>query len=39
MYIKKVCGYVLSVLDEHSILKGLLDTYDPPTVERKNWKH
>lgn len=39
MYIKKVYGYVLSVLDEHSILKGLLDTYDPPTVESKNWKH
>ncbi len=39
MYIKKVYGYVLFERDLTFIYKGLLDTYDPPTTESKNWKH
>ena len=38
MYIKKVYGYVLSKGEEKSILKSLLDTYDPPTQRSENWK-
>ena len=38
MYIKKVYGYVLPEKGAMSIYKGLLDAYDPPTVESKNWK-
>ena len=37
MYIKKVYGYILS-RGEERVFKNLLDTYDPPTVESKNWK-
>lgn len=39
MYIKKAYGYVITEKDAISIIKGLLDTYDPPTVESENWKH
>lgn len=38
MYVKKLYGYVLSGEEKKSILKGLLDTYDPPTQRSANWK-
>ena len=39
MYIKKIYGYLISLAEEFSILKGKLDTYYPPTIESENWKH
>ena len=30
---------MLSVLDEHITLKGLLDTYDPPAISSKNCQY
>jgi hypothetical protein len=38
MYVKKMLEFVLS-LEEELIKKGKLDTYQPPTVPSKGWKH
>ena len=39
MYIKKAYGYVITEKNTISVIKGLLDTYNPPTTESENWKH
>lgn len=33
MYVKKMCGYVISVDMPYALKKGLLDSYSPPTQE------
>lgn len=39
MYIKKVCGYVLTEKHDSSQLKGLFDVYVPQTHKSTVWKY
>lgn len=39
MYVKKMCGYVVSVDMPYALIKGLLDYYAPPTQESCNYKN
>lgn len=39
MYVKKMCGYVISVDMPYALTKGLLDSYSPPTQESRNYKN
>lgn len=39
MYVKKMCGYVISVDMPYALTKGLLDSYFPPTQESRNYKN
>ena len=39
MYVKKMCGYVVSVDMLCAFTKGLLDSYSPPTQESRNYKN
>ena len=39
MYVKKMCGYVVSANILCVLTKGLLDFYSPPTQESRNYKN
>lgn len=39
MYVKKMYGYVVSEDELSYLTKGLLDYYDPPTQESRNFKN
>lgn len=39
MYVKRAFGYVLPQDYVSGFFKGLLDTYDPPTIQSNTWKH
>lgn len=39
MYVKKMCGYVVSADMPCALTKGLLDSYSPPTQESRNYKN
>ena len=39
MYIKKMCGYVVSADMPYALTKGLLDSYSPSTQESWNYKN
>ena len=39
MYIKRAYGYVIGGELPYAAAKGLLDYYDPPTIQSRNWKH
>lgn len=39
MYVKKMCGYVVSANMLCVLTKGLLDSYSPPTQESRNYKN
>ena len=39
MYVKKMCGYVVSTDISCTLTKGLLDSYSPPTQYSRNYKN
>lgn len=39
MYVKKMCGYVVSANMLCVLTKGLLDSYSPPTLESRTYKN
>ena len=39
MYVKKMCGYVVSVGNPYDLTKDLLDRYSPPTQESRRYKN
>lgn len=39
MYVKKAFGYLLPQNCHADFFKGLLDTYNPPTLLSNTWKH